>query len=149
MKEISNAIGNQWKLTFLWLFGHIAVSLFPIYIGLFLLKLFSKPAPLSYFSNSGEFAIFSSSLIAISFYHILKDLKSTSFPHRFFFGVISFILIMIATILLAAVNMVNVLDIPQLVEMYDVELMRKSLKTIDSIACEWYARVDSNHRPMA
>jgi len=107
MASISGALAKHWKETTNWLGFTLIGGLVPVWGGWVLFRLISKPVGFSDFSSNGEFAIYSSAMLAPSLYLILKDLKTSNFLYRHFFALVSIFGLALALILFAGVTAVK------------------------------------------
>ena len=90
-------------------------------VGILLYLLFKQHPTIKEFSDNGEFAIYSATMLAMSLYIAFKDYKTVPFKFRKTFGGISVIMLIIASILYFSVTAINTVDIP--IE-YNRSLMR-------------------------
>ncbi len=107
MDRLFSALGKHWKETTNWLLYTLVGGLVPVWGGMVLFGLFSKPLAFSAFSSNGEFAIYSAAILAPSLYLILKDLSTSNFLYRHFFSLVCIFGLGVSMILFAGVTAVN------------------------------------------
>lgn len=100
-------------------------GLFPVYAGFFWLSIIGKNPTLIDFSNNGQFAIYTATVLAWAFYVIFKEYKIAKFFGRWIFGAICLV-ILIGTVFLfsaASAAAVGKMDI----ELNSINLIRNLL----------------------
>jgi len=104
---------DDWKDALYWLTSTIVGGLMPIWLAAFILTLLSKRPPLNAFTENGEFALISASLISTSLYIVTKESRwnfllewlgirivraGQSFPNQRFFIFLSLILTLVSAV---------------------------------------------------
>lgn len=79
---LRDANRSNWTDALSWLLYNLVGSLAPVYIGYFLVKLFSRDLSWVGFSQQGQFALYSAAMFAPAFYTITRDLKVPGFAGR-------------------------------------------------------------------
>ena len=85
--------------------------LLPLLFGLLLYALFKRHPRFEDFSNGGEFAIYSSTLLAIALSIVFKEYRTLKFPSRGIFGGISILFLLAASALYLCVVMIDTANI--------------------------------------
>jgi len=105
--RIGNTVAEHWRESSKWLMYTLVGGLVPVWGGMFLFKLFSRPVSFSDFSSNGEFALYSATMLAPSLYLILKDYNSSNFLYRHTFALASVLGLLVSMILFAGVTAVH------------------------------------------
>jgi len=100
-----------WLDTFSWLFWTLVGSLMPLYGGYLLLMALQKEPDFFRFVDSGEFAIYSATMLAIAFHIIIKDYKTSTIKYKTVFAGICFLCILCSAILFSAFTVAGALDL--------------------------------------
>jgi hypothetical protein len=106
------AIRSQWKETTVWLLYTLVGGLLPVWGGAVLIKLFFRTPELGNFADNGEFALYSAALVAPLLYFITKDLKTSNFAYRPLMALATIVILLVSTLLMAAVNSLGAVGIP-------------------------------------
>src|SRR2546427_10690573 len=107
MSRIIHALQKHWKETTNWLAFTLVGGLIPVWGGMVLFLLLSKPVFFSTFSSNGEFAIYSAAILAPSLYLIAKDRTTSNFLFRPFFSLICVVGLLLSAMLFAGVTAVH------------------------------------------
>jgi len=105
--KILSAMSKHGKETGKWLAFSLGGALIPVWGGMMLFRLFSKPVKFSDFSGNGEFALYSAAMLAPALYLILKDFKNSPFMYRHAFAGISALGLSLSMLLFAGVTAVH------------------------------------------
>lgn len=98
------SVRKTWKEALDWLGWNSIGGLFPIIAGFILFLFFKKKPSFSDFSNNGQFAILSATMLASSFYIIFKEYKASFFSGRKIYGAICLILLIFVVLLFSSVT---------------------------------------------
>jgi hypothetical protein len=91
-------------------------GLFPLWGGYLLFKLYHRVPSIENFTDHGEFAIYSAATLAPALYYILKDMKTSTFLYRHFFGLLCVIGLGISVLFYVAVISISVGQIPTTID---------------------------------
>jgi len=121
MKKILKNHKDDWKEAFSQTLWNSIASLIPIILGVFLYVLFKQKPTFKSFTNNGEFAIYSATMIATSLYIVFKDYKTVPFRFRKLCGGVSILVLLLSSILYFSVTTVDTINV--YID-YDREFMR-------------------------
>jgi len=118
MEFLKNIDKRHWIDALWWLFSSSVGALMPIWGLWFFLRIFQQTITIEIFTQNGEFALYSASLVSTSFYLITKDyvparlrnfftsdapsVFKSAFPAQNFFSSISVTILLLSTLLFAS-----------------------------------------------
>lgn len=117
---LSSAHESSWGSGGRWFFVTAILSLLPVWGGLCFFALFGQ-VELKGFVDHGEFAIYSAGLLTSALLVIFSD-YTEPFPNRTFWGLITFVLLILATLVFGAVAATQ--QFPALGDELDLRLVR-------------------------
>jgi len=114
---------EHWADATWWLFASSIGALMPIWLTWFILVLFQLPVKFQTFTQNGEFALYSASLLSTAFYVITKDYApakikeffkkskspsiKASFPAQLFFVLLCFVITLLSALLFTGTTIWN------------------------------------------
>lgn len=114
MKIIRHALSRfamtrtEWTQIGKWLACYVVCSLLPIWGSVVLLKVFTDSSlGFQDFTNNGEFALYTASLLGSLFYLLFRDSLAPRFPHTAVFGIAGLVGIVVATVVFSGALLAN------------------------------------------
>jgi len=102
------ALKNNFKKTGGWTLWCLIGGLFPVWGAFFCLKLFQKDPAFTDFTNNGELIIYAATILTTGMYLVLEDYRTSFFPGRKIFGLLSLICLFASTFIFSAIIAFNI-----------------------------------------